>query len=649
MKKTVLFIVSILFTISLCAQSVPYKYHPHKKDVSFTSSDLPIVVIKLDEAIKDKSEDQRTNATITILNRKDGQENKMSDLNGTPNYTNSNLFNYHGKIGIKFRGSTSFNNNNGTSGLSGKVPFTIRTIETDGTKRDVNLLGMGAHYDWVLIAPFADKSLIRDVLTFELQKDYFDYTPRAQYCELVIDGTTQGANIYQGVYILVARARRGENRIDLPKPGKNGDDTGGYLLNIDRYDATEDGFYSKKVNRKSNGQIMSNPGKDYRTYFQCIYPDSTDYTPKQFDYIKTFIDELEDALLDPKFDDPIKGRYRDYIDATSAIDYILTQEFTANADGYRLSTPIYKYNDDKDPHLKFSIWDINMAYGNINYLWYPGHRGGRPSTEGWLYDEQNDLIEELNHNTSAPFWFSYMMKDESFAAELRQRWCEYRSTTHSDDQLNHKIDSLATLLEKAQVRNYKAWPVLNDSRVFPGQIVTATWEEQIEELRYFLLDRVMWMDREFGITPVKTITGGTAMPSVACQGVKVTITAAPAAEGYRFYRWEGEGADRLEKKTSATTSFIMNKSNVNLKATYYNILDTENTLSEQHFIYPNPAKEYIKISNLKEGEPYAIVNQVGKTLLTGTGKNEETINISSLPEGTYIIKAGNDSMSFIKK
>ena len=655
MKKTALLVTTLLFTLSAWAQDISYDYHPHNKTVAFTSSNLPIVVIKLDEKMKSKSEDQRTSATITILERQDGQNNLMSSLNGSPDYTDKNIFNYHGKIGIKFRGSTSFNNNNGNNGLSGKVPFAIRTVETDGSKRDVNILDMGAHYDWVLIAPFADKSLIRDVLTFDLQRSYFDYTPRSKYCELVVEG------VYQGVYAFTARARRGESRIDLPKPGKDGDDTGGYLLNIDRYDAYEDGFYSENLNRTSNWEEMLKSGRNYRTYFQCIYPDSVDYTPAQFNYIKTFINDLEDSLLDVDFDDPTYGRYREYIDVTSAIDYILTQEFTHNADGYRLSTPIYKYNDAKDPRLKFSIWDINMAFGNISYLAPLDPMTGRVIYEGWLYNNINDWVLAENHSMSVPFWFPRLMQDESFVDELRQRWCQYRSTTHSDEQLNFKIDSLAILLEDAQARNYQAWPVLANNSVFPNGInkntwpeiiKNNTWEEHIGVLKSFLSDRVWWMDNEFGLAPVAPITNGSAMPTVACAGVKVTITANPATEeGWGFKCWEGEGADKLENANSATTSYIVkNGSKFNLTATYAPTIGTENTEStKQKSIYPNPAGEYIKIGNLEKDEAYTIINQIGKILLSGTAYNEEPINITALPSGAYIVKTDGNSLFFIKK
>lgn len=41
----------------------------------------------------------------------------------------------------------------------------------------------------LLLAPFSDKSMMRDVLTFELVRPYFDFMPSVRYGELILDGT----------------------------------------------------------------------------------------------------------------------------------------------------------------------------------------------------------------------------------------------------------------------------------------------------------------------------------------------------------------------------------------------------------------------------------------------------------------------------
>lgn len=41
----------------------------------------------------------------------------------------------------------------------------------------------------LLLAPFSDKSMMRDVLTIELVRPYSDFVASAQYGELILDGT----------------------------------------------------------------------------------------------------------------------------------------------------------------------------------------------------------------------------------------------------------------------------------------------------------------------------------------------------------------------------------------------------------------------------------------------------------------------------
>ena len=613
MRRTFL---SILFSlVILSVWAVSYPYHPPKK-IAFTSSDLPIVVIQLDEPLKDRGKKERSSATITILERQDGSRNLMSDMDGDPDFTDKNIFNYHGKIGIRYRGSSSFS-------MSDKKPLQVRTENPDGSKRPANILNLGADDNWTFLAPYADKSLMRDVLVFDLSRGYFEYTPQTRYCEVVLEG------VYQGIYIIAARARKGDYRLQLPKPGTSGDAlTGGYLLDIDRND--DPGFYSGYKARNKEGQEVIGS----YVYYQYEYPNGDDILPVQEKYIENAIRRFEDVMNSDNYTDPVNG-YRAYIDSTSAIDYILTEELTHNVDGYRLSTPIYKYNDNRDPRLKFSIWDFNLSFGNNDYM-------GGHYTFGWGY------LDFSNYSgVFIPFWFRRLMDDPMFHNALRKRWCQYRSSSHTIEHIYHKIDSISAQLSEAQERNFDAWGILG-KYVWPNVVWYKTWEEEIEYLKKYISDRAEWIDNEFKIYPIE-IENGTSSLAVACEDFEVTVTADPAPEGMAFYYWAGDDY-LLDNPNSPTAGFAMPSSDVYLSATYRPTIDIEKAeAAEKIFVYPNPAGEYIKISSPREGETYTINNQVGQTLLSGIANKGEAIDISALPSGAYIAKAGNGSMLFIKK
>lgn len=67
--------------------------------------------------------------------------------------------------------------------------------------------------------------------------------------------------------------------------------------------------------------------------------------------------------------------------------------------------------------------------------------------------------------------------------------------------------------------------------------------------------------------------------------------------------------------------------------------------------YPNPAKDIIHISNLKKESAYTVIDLTGKIILTGN--TTESIDISSLVPGMYVLYTMNDgitsSAKFIKE
>ena len=67
-------------------------------------------------------------------------------------------------------------------------------------------------------------------------------------------------------------------------------------------------------------------------------------------------------------------------------------------------------------------------------------------------------------------------------------------------------------------------------------------------------------------------------------------------------------------------------------------------------VYPNPAKNTIKINGLKTNESYAIYNTLGAVVKKGTASNNEVIAIDNLTNGMYFLKLeDNRTLKFIKK
>ena len=110
---------------------------------------------------------------------------------------------YEGRIGIEIRGSTSQ--------MFPKKSFSLETRDADGNGTDVSLLGFPEEEDWILHGPYSDKSLIRNMLNYDLSRDMGMYASRTQLVELNIN------EAYSGVYVFMEKLKRDKNRIDINK------------------------------------------------------------------------------------------------------------------------------------------------------------------------------------------------------------------------------------------------------------------------------------------------------------------------------------------------------------------------------------------------------------------------------------------------
>jgi len=454
-------------------------YLPTNAGVVLTETNLPILFIDtkaLNGTTTVIHKDYRVAVRMTIIDNADGRN--YADTLSHPNQT----IDYDGWVGIKYRGYSSFLN-------AKKKPFGFRTLassDVEGKKQKVKLLGMSKDNNWVLLAPYHDRSMIRDVLTYELARPFFEFTPHARYCELVMDG------VYRGVYILCEKPSKGSHRLNLQDPGDEDDAVSGdYLLEVGDKDETDHYYTSKYKSRDTNGYDLLFNNKIYFNYKFPEYDDMMPGHPVQLGYINQRIADMEDALNSWDFADPETG-YRRYIDEMSFIDNMLTQEFTGNPDAYRRSTYLYKHHDDIDPRFKVCLWDFNLAYG--------GSLQEIIDHDTWKFNNKS-VLQVIMH-TLVPFWWARLMEDNDYVEHLKQRWSVYRQTNYRQSHITHVLDSLVHLLAVggACERNYQAWPNW-DENIYLSLNNTHNYDEEIAYLRSWIDHRISWMDAQLGYDP----------------------------------------------------------------------------------------------------------------------------------------------------
>lgn len=533
MRKTLLLFCSFFLALAALAQEYP----PHQ-EVDFKSTNLPLVII--DTQGQTISKDDYIAVQMKIVDNSD-------DLNyvDLENHPDQHL-DYDGWIAIKYRGNTSFDS-------ADKKPYAFQTLESEvlpqdgGSKKKVKLLGMGKDSKWAVIAPFADKVLFRDILTFDLARPYMDFTPQAKLCEFVING------VYYGVFAISERVSGGKDRLNLHDPGEDGGDlTGDYHVELDR---SNEPNYTSKYNAWADltgDNILSN----VQIHYQYKDPDEEDLTDDAKNALIQEIDNMEDAFASDDYADPVTG-YRKYIDVTSFIDYMLSTELGMNIDGYRLSTNYYKYsetraqNEDLDHRWKMALWDFNLAWGNADYA--DGEK-----TDVWHYE----LNFRHPDHAGIPFYWCRLVQDPTFMDEVKARWAEYRQGDYSDVRIMEKVDSLVNLLTdpsdeigtSAVDRNFEAWQI-HGSYVWPNFFYGNSYEEDVDYMKNWIRKRLRFMDshlliRDVQTEPLKVADGWNADVIAEAAPVMDYITRGMDQDGHMFYSetLQAEGgmpADRI--------------------------------------------------------------------------------------------------------
>lgn len=423
------------------------------KPFPFVSSDLPIV--KIQTGGQTIPNDPKIDALMTIIDNGPGQRN----------FVDQNDVYYSGPVGIELRGNSS-------QGMP-KKSYNFEFRDDEGEDKDVEIMNLPAGSDFALAANFSDKTLMRNALAYETFRQMGHYAARTRFCELILDNT------YQGIYILTEEIRRDNERLDIARlraEDTTGVDlTGGYIVRID-------------WNRTPgwNSQFSQPNSPNIYTYFQHEYPRWDALHPAQQNYIRSYLDSFEVVLHGSQFQSPETG-WRNFGEEKTFLDYLILNELSKNVDGYRLSTYFHKDRDDRGGKLQMGPpWDYDLAWYNADYC-------DNFNTAGWAFD-----INYVCQDAGVPFWWERLMDDTLFRQNLACRWQDLRASTLSNSHFFSVIDSMAGVLDEAQERNFRFWPILG-KYVWPNPgPLPDTYAGEVEKMKTWISQRFQWLDFSFG-------------------------------------------------------------------------------------------------------------------------------------------------------
>ena len=406
---------------------------------------LPIILI--DTYGVEIPDEPRIPASMGIINNESGV-----------NYIDDPFNDFDGSITIERRGNSSQ--------WQGKTPYRFETVDEEGENSNVELLGMPAENDWVLYAPWQDKTMIRNVLTYQLSNEMGRYASRSRHVELYLNDE------YRGIYVLMEKIKRDGNRVDISKLNPDeitGDDvTGGYILKFDWFYTGDNigGFESEFDNM----------------IYNYHYPKPSDIVPEQEAYIEEYINEFETIMMGTDYTNDSTG-YPSMMNVESFVDFILLQELAKNVDAYRLSTYIYKDKESIDNRLTAGpVWDFNHGFGNCDY-------GETWEVDNWLLEYNPEGGDQM------AFWWELLWEDLAFQHKAAVRYTELRQTIFSEEHIYSIIDSIADYLGPAVDRNFARWPLLGNY-IWPNYYVFDTYEEEIDYLKSWTTQRLAWMDSD---------------------------------------------------------------------------------------------------------------------------------------------------------
>lgn len=472
-------------------------------DAKLTST-LPVFVITTETAI---NADAKVKGTMKVV----------SHVDGSLNHDNDEATDYDGFIGIKLRGNSSLS--------FAQKKYSIETRDEAGNDVKVPLLGMPEESDWVLLAPYNDISLVRDVFAFNMWTEMGHWAPRTRMCEVIVNGE------YQGVYIFCEKIKRDKDRVDIAKLKETDVEgrevTGGYILRIDAVDDDKATFTSKQNGLPENSYGGGGWGgwpwgggtaTNNAVTWTVFHPKKDKLQDAQLTYIHNFVDQMEQSFQEANFADPDEG-YAKWIDVPSFVDYFIHTELSLNADGFKRSSYFYKDKDDLDGTMAKMkagpVWDYNLAYGDCNFC-------NANNVESWVY-------EGCTTNPTPSFW-KKLTTDPAFMKQVRERYAQLRHTIISQESINAFFDSYAELLDEAKDRHYAkysdllvdpnsqqggggwgwGWPGMGGTTspvsYFAAYFVSS-YEEEIKTVKEWFQKRLAFLDKQWSYDPTSGVTG----------------------------------------------------------------------------------------------------------------------------------------------
>ena len=468
---------------------------------------------------------------------------------------------------VDFSGRCALNIRGRASLRYPKNSFSFKTINGEGDSAPVSILGFPAEADWVLYAPYPDKTLMRDVLAYELHAQMGHWAARAKFVEVFVNrtGTKLSKGDYAGVYVFQERVRRGSDRVDIAKL-KPDDDTeprisGGYIFKKDHIDQGGgpmggEGYGAGPTAQSTRAGYPTGPGgfpADPKGFGPAARVTRTmgSGSGSRSRVTRVITNHLGFAATRLPADANLDTIFRDEYDSLKDEESFRTthtnefyfvepdqDELTAVQKAWlkrhlnELEAALYG-SDFKDPAKGYRAYldpDSFIDYHLITEMtknvdgfrfsvFYHKDRGGKIKADpiwdwnlsfgnangkqGWLPEYW--LWPQLDDKECT--WYRRLFEDADFGQRYVDRWSQLRTNVFATKKILARVDELAALLQESQKRNYEKWPILGRP-INPNYFVGSSYEEEVTWMKKFIEARLDWMEKQFPPPPKVSMKSG---------------------------------------------------------------------------------------------------------------------------------------------
>ena len=336
-----------------------------------------------------------------------------------------------------------------------KKPYRIKMDEKQ------KVLGMDKNKDWVLLANYCDKSLVRNIVAMEISRKLeFSWTIDIIPVEFYLNGE------YQGVYCICQHKEVANHRVDIAE-----DDV---LFELDKSMDKPVHFRSAVCKIPVNFSHPEQPSSDVTKW------------------AKSYFEEFETALYGDKFTSETEG-YAKYIDVESFIRYYIIQELSYNIDGKCCKSTFLTKEKDKKLEMYF-VWDFDLAFGNCNYFGNYYNLDNGPTgfhTRDYLSDYTSGGVNYGNYGKG---WYFRLFQDPAFVDKVQKKWNEIYPFLKTIPQIIDKY--VADMGEEPIYRNFAKWQMLGKYTWPQTKPYPDTHAGEVEKLKEFYSARLEWLNVE---------------------------------------------------------------------------------------------------------------------------------------------------------